>query len=71
LGRIVGDTGNVVPPKDSPALAQNWHALLENSPQDKTQLERTARRRIEEHFNLPAIVVQYEKLYVEIATCTT
>jgi len=67
----VGDTGKVVPPKDPLALAQNWHALLENSPQDKTQLERTARLRIEEHFNRLAIVVQYEKLYAEIATCTT
>jgi glycosyltransferase involved in cell wall biosynthesis len=69
--RIVGETGGVVPPKDPHALARNWQTLLESSPEDKEQLGRAARRRIEEHFNLPAIVAQYEKLYEEIAAHTT
>jgi glycosyltransferase involved in cell wall biosynthesis len=69
--RIVGETGGVVPPKDPHALARNWQTLLESSPEDKEQLGRAARRRIEEHFNLPAIVAQYEKLYGEIAAHTT
>jgi glycosyltransferase involved in cell wall biosynthesis len=64
---IVGDTGRVVPPKDPIALADAWHELLALAPDEKVRLGQTARRRIEEQFDLLDAVAKYEKLYEELA----
>jgi glycosyltransferase involved in cell wall biosynthesis len=64
---LVGDTGHVVPPRSAEALADGWHRLLEMAPERRAALGRAARRRIEEHFGLAAVVAQYEALYLSCA----
>jgi glycosyltransferase involved in cell wall biosynthesis len=63
---IVGDTGRVVPARDPSALAKAWSELLEAGLETRSQLGTAARRRIEEHFSLPAIVDRFEALYKEL-----
>jgi glycosyltransferase involved in cell wall biosynthesis len=64
---LVGDTGKIVPPQDPPAVAEAWRSLIEAGPDARQQLGLTARRRIEEHYSLPTIVAQYERLYQRLA----
>ncbi len=64
--RIVGDTGIVVPPKNSEALANAWRELITLGPMRRKQLGLEARNRIEEYYALPSIVRKYESLYQEI-----
>jgi len=64
---IVGETGRVVPPKDWEALAAAWREMIEIGAEERKQLGLAARRRIEEHFSLAAIVERYQALYKEIA----
>lgn len=64
--RIVGDTGRVVPAKHPEALAKAWDELIRLGPDHRRELGLAARRRIQEHYSLPAIVAQYEKLYEEL-----
>jgi glycosyltransferase involved in cell wall biosynthesis len=63
---LVGDTGRVVPPRNSTALAASWRKFIEMGPLGRAKLGILARRRIEEHFNLLAIAKQYDELYKEI-----
>ncbi|BAY30337.1 group 1 glycosyl transferase [Nostoc carneum NIES-2107] len=60
---IVGNTGRVVPPRNSEALANAWKDLIELGLEDREALGRAARARIIEHFSLDSIVDQYENLY--------
>ncbi len=62
---IVGDTGKTVPPSDPEALAEAWRELIDISPEARRQLGLGARRRIEQHFSLPAIVARDQDLYAE------
>ena len=64
---LVGDTGLVVPPDHSQALADAWGELLGKGREEIGRLGRAARRRIEENFSLPAITARYEELYRELA----
>jgi glycosyltransferase involved in cell wall biosynthesis len=64
---IVGDTGQVVPPKNPQALADAWHGLLTLGPDERARLSQAARRRMEEHFDLLGAVAKYEQLYDELA----
>lgn len=64
---IVGETGRVVPPGDSPALADACEALLRLEPGERAWLGWAARRRIEERFSLGAITGRYETLYADLA----
>ena len=65
---IVDKTGRVVPPGDPRALANGWCELIEMGPEGRNRLGLLARRRIEEHFNLPLIVARYEQLYREVSS---
>jgi glycosyltransferase involved in cell wall biosynthesis len=67
---IVGSTGRVVAPRQPQSLTQSWRELLALSQEQRTQLGREARQRIERNFNLPVIVRRYENLYKEIAVGT-
>jgi glycosyltransferase involved in cell wall biosynthesis len=63
--RIVGDTGMIVPPRDPVALRQAWQELAALGPQARAELGRRARRRIEEHYSIEAVVAEYERIYRE------
>ncbi len=64
---IVGETGKVVPPQESAALAAAWNALLSLSVDEREALGAAARQRIENHFSLPAVAAKYALLYRELA----
>lgn len=66
-GRLVADTGKVVPPKDPQALAEAWLVLIELGQEGRRSLGQAARRRIAERFGLPTIVSRYEQLYADVA----
>jgi glycosyltransferase involved in cell wall biosynthesis len=61
--RIVGDTGEVVPPRDPAALAAAIERILRRSPAQRQELGASARRRIEENYSLESVVARYEGLY--------
>lgn len=60
---IVGDTGKIVPPKDSEALANAWRELIDIGINGRKLLGNAARERIITSFSLKYIVSQYEKIY--------
>lgn len=62
---LVGDTGLVVPPCNSSALAEAWQKLIIN-PELRQDLGAKARQRIVDNFALEKIVSNYENLYAEI-----
>ena len=64
---IVDQTGIVVPPEDSHALAEAWRRLIRAGPQMRRGLGMAARHRIELLFSLPAVVERYQSIYEEVA----
>lgn len=62
---LVGETAQIVPPKNPQALADDWLQLIELGEVGRRQLGMAVRRRIEEDFRLPAIVARYEQFYEE------
>ena len=60
---IVGDSGQVVPPRNPEALARAWKELVNLERQDRTALGIAARLRVTEWFSLNSVVGQYETLY--------
>ena len=64
---IVGDTGKVVPADDPRSLAAAWEELLGTGPVVRQQMGRAARNRVEQRFNIGAIVERYQELYRQIA----
>jgi glycosyltransferase involved in cell wall biosynthesis len=60
---MVGDTGIVVPSRDSTALASGIIRLLAETRQEHEARGSRARQRILTHFGLEGIVARYEKLY--------
>jgi len=65
---VVGDTGRVVPTQDSAALARALGELVELGSEQRNSLGVAARRRVEEHFSLDAVVTKYQDLYQELAS---
>lgn len=68
---IVGDTGQVVPPADPAVLAAAWATLADADPSARKALGEAARKRIVDHYALPAIVRQFEDLYAAVANGKT
>src|SRR5271157_2280055 len=62
---IIGDSGKVVPPRNSQALASEIINLLSLSAAQRSQLGQIARSRIEDQFDIRIIVSRYERLYRE------
>lgn len=60
---IVGETGLVVPARNSDALGQAICQLIEAGPAVRRGLGEAARRRVEGEFSLSAIARRYEDLY--------
>jgi glycosyltransferase involved in cell wall biosynthesis len=65
---IVGDTGRIVPPRDSTALANAWYSLLSLTEFDRQSLGLRARQHIIEHYSLDKMVSAYDQLYRDIIT---
>ena len=65
---IVGNTGRVVPPQNSEALANAWSSLILLSREDRQVLGEAARSRIIESFSLDSVVSRYEQLYESVLT---
>ncbi|BAZ25061.1 group 1 glycosyl transferase [Kalymmatonema gypsitolerans NIES-4073] len=65
-GWIVGNTGRVVPPRDSNALANASKELIALGSEGRNALGKAARTRIIENFSLDSIVAQYESLYESV-----
>lgn len=63
---IVGDTGEVVPPRDSEALADAICRLLRLDGTTMAELRVRARQRVDELFNLSVIVRRYETMYKKV-----
>ncbi len=64
--RIVGETGLVVPPKNPEALANAWKRLIDIGQEGRRGLGISARKRIQEHFEISKVVKQYEGLYTSL-----
>jgi glycosyltransferase involved in cell wall biosynthesis len=64
--RVIGDTGKVVPKKDSIALAEGIVEVLSMSADARALLGVQARKRILEHFTIDAIEKQYADLYTVV-----
>lgn len=62
---MVGDTGWIVPPSDSEALARNILAAVSESDEARRQRGVRARQRIKANFSLAAAIEQYSQLYRE------
>lgn len=63
---IVGDTGRVVPARDSRALAQAWAEMVALGPDGRAALGRAARARACELFPVKGVVRHYEALYESV-----
>jgi len=64
---IVGDTGIVVPIKDSSALALGLKTMISYNVEKKLKLGKLARERISRNYSIEKTLNQYEELYREIA----
>jgi glycosyltransferase involved in cell wall biosynthesis len=60
---IVGDTGFVVPPENPQALADAMIRYFSLSFEERKQLGRKARKRVETYFALDLVVEKYESIY--------
>jgi glycosyltransferase involved in cell wall biosynthesis len=60
---LVGDTGAIVPPRDPQALAQSMLGGMERSEEDRQDMGRAARARIEANFNIEEKADEWEALY--------
>lgn len=64
--RIVGDTGAIVPPRDTPALAAAIRRLLDEPAAARAARGAAARRRIESEFSLSRFIDAQEALYASL-----
>jgi len=64
--RLVGNTGIIVPAKDSMALKNGWEQLIDMGSVARNNLGSAARKRIREKFTLSKIAGQYEELYKRV-----
>ena len=66
--KVVGDTGWVVPPRDSDALSDALLAAIAESCNKRFEIGRLARKRIEETYSNHSLVMRYKNLYQQILT---
>lgn len=64
--RIVGNSGDVVPPRDAGALAATLKKMIELG-EERKKLGMLARKRIEDNYSLEKIVSKYEEIYMGLA----
>ena len=63
---LVGDTGVVVEPRDSDALAKAMLAEMNTPEQDRKLRGSAARLRIEQEFSMEKRIVEWETLYRDV-----
>jgi glycosyltransferase involved in cell wall biosynthesis len=63
---IVGDTGKVIAPGDTAALVDAWKVLLDLPIKAREELGMRARIRVEENFELDAVVMRYQQFYDDL-----
>jgi len=63
---IIGDLGQIVPPKQPQALSEAWSKFIGMGQAARVTLGLKARHHIEEHYSLTSIVNRYAQLYKEI-----
>ena len=64
---MIGDTGEVVPPRDPAALAAAWERIAALGQPARARRGEAARERVERLFALPLVVARYEAVYEAIA----
>lgn len=64
--RVVGDTGWVVPARDSKALANKLEEVIALPIAERVRLGKLARKRIEEKYSNRAVVMRYVELYQQL-----
>lgn len=67
-GRIVGDTGLVVPPRDPGTLAHGWRAMLDQLSAEGEALGAAARAQIVNKFSIEALVSRNEEAFARLLT---
>lgn len=68
--RIVEDPRLVVPPRRPDALARAWESVMDMPKEDRVQLGKNARRRIQTRFDIRRVARAYETLYTDIVSRT-
>jgi glycosyltransferase involved in cell wall biosynthesis len=63
---LIGDTGKIVQPKDSEALAKAWFDMLSISGGQRLELGLRARKRIEDNFTISKVAQIYERFYLRL-----
>lgn len=63
---LVGDAGLIVPPKDSPALAEAMLKASRLQEMERKTMQRDARRRIQMHYSMPVKAEEWDRLYLEL-----
>jgi glycosyltransferase involved in cell wall biosynthesis len=63
---LIGDTGLIVPPRDSQALARACGMLLDMAAVQRIAMGDAARKRIEQLFSLKVVTDQYQRIYEEL-----
>ena len=64
VAEVMGDTGMLVPPKDSKALAEAIKKVVSKTPSEIQENNLKARQRIEELFSLEKSVENWVKIYI-------
>jgi glycosyltransferase involved in cell wall biosynthesis len=65
--RLVGDAGRVVPVNDSAAIAASCLEILQFSDEQRRELSRRARERMQRHYEIGVIANQYLELWQSVA----
>ncbi len=63
---IVGDCGEVVPPRQAGLLSAAWTRMRSRLTQDPTALRAAVRRRIAEHYDLESMIRKSEEVLMEL-----
>ena len=64
---ILAGHGEIIAPRDPPALAAALKRLVQLPPERRREIGQSARRRIAAEFSLPAVAARYRRLYQRLA----